>query len=79
VPEASVMRRVQALSGIIGRKEYRRLSDKCAVKSVGSTYELLHILSGWRTLEDAGIFGGAVKCVDIEKNTKGEGRHLERI
>ena len=49
------------------------------MKSVGSTYELLHILEDWRMLEDAGIFGGAVKCVDIKKNTKGEGRHLEHF
>ena len=45
VPEASVIRRVQALSGIIGRKEYRRRFDKCVVKSLGSTQELLRILS----------------------------------
>ena len=49
------------------------------VKSCGSTAELLCILLDWRTLEDAGILGGAVKCVDIEKNTKGEGRHLGRF
>ena len=79
MPEASVIRRVQALSGITGRKEYRRLSNTCVVKFIGSTYELLHRLLGWRALEDAGILGGAVKCVDIEKNTKGEGRHLERF
>ena len=78
MPEASVIRRVQALSGIIGRKEYRRRSYKCIVKSVGSTHKLLHILLNWSMLEDAGIFGGAVKCVDIEKNTKGEGKHLEQ-
>ena len=78
MPEASVIRRVQALSGIIGRKEYRRRFDKCVVKSWGSTPELLHILSSWSTLGDAGILGGAVKCVDIERNTKSEGRHLGR-
>ena len=29
-----------------------------------------------RAKEEAGISGGAVKCVDIGKNTEGEGRPL---
>ena len=78
MPEASVIRRVQALSGIIGRKAYRRWFKKYVVKSLGSTQESLCKLLNWRALEDAGILGGAVKCVDIEKNTKGEGKHLGR-
>ncbi len=47
------------------------------VKSRGSTSELhskLHDLStGW----ESGILGVAVKCVDIKKNTGGEGGSLE--
>ncbi len=47
------------------------------VKSQGSTLELhpkLHNLSaGW----ESGILGVAVKCVDIKKNTGGEGGPLE--
>ena len=37
VPEASVIRRVQALSGITGRKAFRRRTDKSIVKYPGST------------------------------------------
>ncbi len=47
------------------------------VKSQGSTLEWhpkLHNLSaGW----ESGILGVAVKCVDIKKNTGGEGGSLE--
>ncbi len=47
------------------------------VKSQGSTLELhpkLHNLSaGW----ESEILGVAVKCVDIKKNTGGEGGSLE--
>ncbi len=47
------------------------------VKSLGSTLELhpkLHNSSaGW----ESGILGVAVKCVDIKKNTGGEGGSLE--
>ncbi len=47
------------------------------VKSRGSTSELhpkLHSLSaGW----ESGILGVAVKCVDIKKNTGGEGGSLD--
>jgi hypothetical protein len=45
VPAAAVIRRVQALSGIIGRKEMRRRSVKFLVKSPGSTRELPRILT----------------------------------
>jgi hypothetical protein len=34
------------------------------------------ILHKWRKEEERGIPGGAVKCVDIRKNTKGEGTSL---
>lgn len=37
VPEASVRRRVQALSGFTGRKAFRRRTDKSVVKDRGST------------------------------------------
>ena len=48
------------------------------VKSIGSTNELhskLHYLS---TGEGSGISGVAVKCVDIRRNTGGEGDFLVR-
>ncbi len=47
------------------------------VRSHGSTVELHPILrclsAGW----ESGILGVAVKCVEIEKNTGGEGGSLE--
>lgn len=76
MPEASVMRRVQALSGFIGRKELRRLSDRSRLKLYGSTIDLDKISSDLMICEDAGTNSGAVKCVDIIGNTKGVGRHL---
>ena len=76
MPEASVIRRVQALSGFIGRKESRRRSVKFSVKSQGSTLKLLKKLTGWSDVGGAGIPHVEVKFVDMRKNTKGEGRHL---
>ena len=54
----------------------RRRTRKRLVKSLGSTGELLGELRVLRELEDVGTFGGAVKCVEIERNAEGEGRHL---
>ena len=76
MPEASVMRRVQTLSGFIGRKELRRLIRAFCLKAP----DLIRVLDKiWRILmvgEGAGTDGVAVKCVDIIGNTKGVGRHL---
>ena len=76
MPEASVIRRVQALSGFIGRKELRRLSDRSCLKTYDLIIELDKISSDWMIGEGAGTDGVAVKCVDIIGNTKGVGRHL---
>jgi hypothetical protein len=46
------------------------------VKSHGSTVELQGELQVLRKVEAVGTFGGAVKCVDIERNAKGEVRQL---
>ena len=76
MPEASVMRRVQTLSGFIGRKELRRLIRAFCFKSsdsIGILDKIWRILMVW---EGAGTDGVAVKCVDIIGNTKGVGRHL---
>ena len=51
----------------------RRRLSKSDVKSMGSTHKLrlkLQILSG---VEAGGIPSVAVKCVDIRRNTSGEG------
>ena len=46
------------------------------VKSLGSTEGLLLKLVGLSTGEESGIPGVAVKCVDIGRNTSGEGGFL---
>ena len=43
------------------------------VKSVGSTHKLLSILVFLSGVEVGGIPGVAVECVDIGRNTSGEG------
>ncbi len=47
------------------------------VKSRGSTPELHPKQRDLSTGEESGILGVAVKCVDIKKNTGGEGGSLE--
>ena len=79
MPAAAVIRRVQALSGFIGRKEFCRRTGKLGVKSLGSTQGLLSKLPAWRKLGVSGTHGGAVKCVDIMGNTKGEASCLGLI
>ncbi len=46
------------------------------MKSPGSTWELHLILLSSSPIEGAGIPGVAVKCVDIWRNTSGEGGPL---
>jgi len=76
VPEASVRRRVRALSGFIGRKEFRKRPVKFLVKSSRSTGDMPKKLVGLSDVGDAGILHVGVKSIDMQKNTKGEGRHL---
>ena len=53
-----------------------RRAGKYLVKSHGSPVELLGILGVLGQLGAAGTSGGAVKCVDIAWNAKGENRLL---
>ncbi len=46
---------------------------KLGVKSMGSTHKLLSKLSVLSGVEVGGIPGVAVECVDIGRNTSGEG------
>ena len=46
------------------------------MKSQGLTLELFLKLLSLRIVEEDGIPGGAVKCVDIGRNTRGEGGFL---
>jgi hypothetical protein len=54
----------------------RRRPPKSYFKAVGLPHDLSKILGDLRIGRDAGTIGVAVKCVDINWNTKGEGRHL---
>ena len=47
------------------------------MKSHGSTVGVLLKLEGLSTGGASGIPGGAVKCIDIRKNTGGEGGLLD--
>jgi hypothetical protein len=78
VPAAAVIRVLQALSGIIGRKG-------CVGGFVSLTLNLsaqprVRVGNGKasRTGEVSGTHGVAVKCVDIMGNTKSEGKRLVR-
>ena len=73
MPAAAVIRRVQALSGFIGRKGFRRLLCKLHFKDRGLTSEGGVILQGLKDVGATGTVGVGVKSVDIDKNTKGEG------
>ncbi len=55
----------------------RRRCDKSEVKARGSTSGLLWKLPDWSAGEASGIPSVAVKCVDIRKNTSGEGGLLD--
>ena len=50
---------------------------KSDVKTRGSTPGLLWKLCSWSTGEASGIPSVAVKCVDIRRNTSGEGGLLD--
>jgi hypothetical protein len=56
----------------------RRRSFKSVVKALGSTWELQWILEGWSAVEEGGIPGVAVKCVEIGRNISGEGGPLDQ-
>ena len=61
------------MSGITGRKGRVGGLWKSAVKARRSTPGRPWILSGLSSLEADGIPGVAVECVEIRKNTGGEG------
>ena len=55
----------------------RRWFDKLSVKSPGSTWAGQIILLNSSMGEGSGISGVAVKCVEIWRNTGGEGGPLD--
>ena len=76
MPAAAVIRRWQALSGIIGRKARAGGSLKSDVKAHGSTVEGHWKLGDLSAEEESGIPRVAVKCVEMWRNTSGEGDFL---
>ena len=65
MPEASVIRRVQALSGFIGRKVLRRRFVTSCLKGYDSIVVLDKIWTNLMTKEGTGTLYVAVKCVDM--------------
>ncbi len=55
----------------------RRRKNKLVVKSLGSTEELQPKLVSLSVGEESGSPRVAVKCVDIRRNTSGEGDFLD--
>ena len=78
VPAAAVIRRGQALSGFIGRKELVGGSVSRKVKSLGSTQSRFRYCGDWSPVGECGIPGVAVKCADIRRNTGGVDGFLDR-
>jgi hypothetical protein len=74
VPAAAVIREVQALPGFTGRKVFRRRFSKLFFKARGLTSERGVILEELRNFGVTGTIGVGVKSVDIDRNSKGEGR-----
>ena len=56
----------------------RRRDSKLVVKALGLTEELQLKLLFLSAGEESGIPSVAVKCVDIRRNTSGEGGFLDR-
>ena len=73
MPAVAVIRRVQALSGFTGRKESCRRFTASYLKARGLTSALGTRWVDLREVEERGTDGEAVKCVDIIRNTGGEG------
>jgi hypothetical protein len=76
VPAAAVIRRIQALSGITGRKELRRCLVRFLFKGQGSTLDMIEKPAGLSMGEVDGISSVGVKSVDIRRNTDGVGSLL---
>ena len=77
MPEASVIRRVQALSGFTGRKASVGVLLSFHFNTGAQLQIQVEILIKLSLLGGAGILGGGVKSVDIERNTIREGELLE--
>ena len=76
VPAAAVRRRGRALSGVTGRKGRVGGCLPFAVTVRGLPAQGWQRRSDWRAREGHRIPGGVVKCVEIRRNTEGEGSVL---
>ncbi len=77
VPAAAVRRTVRTLFGITGLKARVGGLARLSLKSPGSTGELAWIRPGLRKVGGSGTSGGAVKCVEIGRNARGESAVLD--
>ncbi len=78
VPAAAVIRRERALFGITGRKGCVGGQVSRVWKAPAQLVVVHTKLSDLSAGEESGIPGVAVECVDIRKNTGGEGGSLAR-
>jgi hypothetical protein len=77
VPAAAVRRTVRTLFGITGLKARAGGPARRTLKAPGSTGERAPIRPAWREVGGAGTHGGAVKCVEIVRNARGESGLLD--
>jgi hypothetical protein len=77
VPAAAVIRRRRALSGVTGRKGCAGGGSRGGMKSPGLPGRVVARRDRLRVGEGRGIPGGAVKCVEIRRNTDGVGSALD--
>ena len=77
VPAAAVRRTVRTLFGITGLKARVGGSVRRNLKAPGSTGEQALIRVVWRWVGETGTSGGAVKCVEIGRNARGESELLD--
>ena len=77
MPAAAVIRTVQTLFGITGLKARVGGFVRPSLKAPGSTGEVAWIRQGLRDVGGAGTSGGAVKCVEIGRNARGESEALD--
>ena len=77
VPAAAVIRTVRTLFGITGLKARVGGTARRSLKSPGSTGERAPIRAASRGVGGPGTSGGAVKCVEIGRNARGESEPLD--
>ena len=77
VPAAAVRRTVRTLFGITGLKARVGGTVRRLLKSLGLTEERASIRPSWRNVGGPGTSGGAVKCVEIGRNARGESEVLD--